>query len=715
MIKVSVDKLTEIEATRELKQLAKKLARHNYLYNTEDRPEISDAEYDIMWQRNLAIEQRFPELIRKDSPSFRIAGPILEKFEKVTHKTTMLSLDNAFRKQDVDDFVDRIRRFLRLNSDYLFDFTAEPKIDGLSLSVRYENRRLVNAATRGDGMIGENVTENARVVADIPDVLQGNPPDVLEVRGEIYMTHNDFNALNRRQQEAGNPLFSNPRNAAAGSLRQLDSSVTADRVLRFFAYAWGEVSKMPADTQIGMIDCLHCYGFNINSLTRLFHDVTGLMGFYNEIEEKRATLDYDIDGVVYKVNEIALQNRLGFSFRSPRWAIAHKFPAEKAITILQNIDIQVGRTGALTPVARLKPITVGGVVVTNATLHNEDYIRGVDSDGISSIRNGRDIRIGDTVVIQRAGDVIPQVIDIILENRPFDAVPYVFPHICPVCSSRAVREEGEAIYRCQGGLICSAQALERIRHFISRNAVDIEGLGDERIEFFFRSEDESITIKSPVDIFTLERRQKESITKLERIEGFGAVSVRKLYDAINARRKITLSRFIFSLGIRYVGEVNARRLARHYLHYDAFVEAAKNAKVPQDRRDNGNKAWQDIISIEGIGSTVASAIVDFYSEKHNTEVLCKLLKEVNVFNEEYSALSNSSVVGKTIVFTGGLRRMSRDEAKAMAERFGAKAASSISTKTDLVVVAPGAGSKLTKAKELGIRIIEEDEWFSLVG
>ncbi|RCL00713.1 MAG: DNA ligase (NAD+) [Candidatus Tokpelaia sp. JSC189] len=713
MTEITVDKLTESEASRELERLAKEIARHDHLYNTQSSPEILDAEYDALRRRNLAIEQYFPKLVRKDSPSFKIGAPVLEKFEKVSHRMAMLSLDNAFSDQDIYDFVDRIRRFLRLGPDHPLDFTAEPKVDGLSLSLRYENGRLVNAATRGDGMMGENVTANARTVADIPSVLRDNSPDILEVRGEIYMAQKDFVALNRRQKEAGNAHFASPRNAASGSLRQLNSSITANRALRFFAYAWGEVSEIPADTQLGMIDCFRRYGFAINPLTQLFHDATALLGHYHEIERERVRLDYDIDGVVYKVNAIALQNRLGFVSRSPRWAIAHKFPAEKAITILRNIDIQVGRTGALTPVARLEPITVGGAVVTNATLHNEDYIRGVDSDG-ASVRNGRDIRIGDTVIVQRAGDVIPQVLDIILEKRPPDAVPYVFPHICSVCGSHAVRKEGEAVYRCMGGLICSAQAVERIRHFISRNAFDIEGLGEERVEFFFHAEDKSITIKSPADIFTLEQRQKKSLMKLENIEGFGITSVRKLYDAINARREIMFSRFLFALGIRHVGEVNARRLACHYLSYDAFAEAAREAKLPQDKTDDGNEAWQDMVSIEGIGSIVAEAVVDFYDEEHNIKFLSELLAEVSVLTEKRLGLSNSSIAGKTIVFTGNLERMSRDEAKVMVERLGAKVAGSVSAKTDLVIAAPGAGSKLAKAKKLGIRIIDEDEWFTLM-
>jgi len=714
MTDTAVDKLTRTQAARELARLAKEIARHDLLYNTQDNPEITDADYDALRRRNLAIEQRFPQLVRDDSPSRRVGAPVSEKFEKVAHRVAMLSLDNAFSDEDVYDFIDRIRRFLRLPPDQPLEMTAEPKIDGLSLSLRYEQGRLVNAATRGDGTVGENVTANARTVTDIPAVLAGDPPAVLEVRGEVYMAHRDFAALNARQEQAGNPRFANPRNAAAGSLRQLDAAVTAGRALRFFAYAWGEVSAMPAQTQLDMMACLRTYGFVTNPLTRLFDDADGLLQHYHEIEEERAKLDYDIDGVVYKVNDLALQHRLGFVSRSPRWAIAHKFPAEQAITILRHIDIQVGRTGTLTPVARLEPITVGGAVITNATLHNEDYIRGIGADG-APVRHGRDIRVGDTVIVQRAGDVIPQVVDILPEKRPHDAVAYQFPHMCPVCGSHAVREEGEAAYRCTGGLICPAQAVERIRHFVSRNAFDIEGLGEERVEFFFHAEDAAIRIKSPADIFTLEQRQKTSLTKLENIEGFGAVSVRKLYDAINARRNIPFSRFLFGLGIRHVGEVNARRLARHYLSYDAFALAAKQARVPQDKSDKGNEAWQEMTGIEGIGSIVAEAVVDFYDEIHNRDVLDVLLSEVAVADEERPVVSGSPVAGKTVVFTGSLERMSRDEAKAMAERYGAKAAGSVSAKTDLVVAGPGAGSKLAKARELGIEIIDEDQWFELVG
>ncbi len=715
MSEISVEQLSEEQAAIELERLAKTIAEHDFLYNTQDAPVISDADYDALRRRNQAIEQRFPQLIREDSPSLKVGAAVSEKFSKVTHKVPMLSLDNAFSDEDVGEFVGRIYRFLKLFPGSPLGITAEPKIDGLSLSLRYEQGRLVSAATRGDGSVGENVTNNARTIADIPQVLNGAAPDVLEVRGEVYMSHADFAALNEKQEKDGKPVFANPRNAAAGSLRQLDSKITASRVLRFFAYAWGEVSEMPASTQMGMVEKFQSYGFTINPLMRRFESVPELVAHYHAIEEQRATLGYDIDGVVYKIDDLALQQRLGFISRSPRWAIAHKFPAERAFTILKGIDIQVGRTGALTPVARLEPITVGGVVVTNATLHNEDYIRGFDQKG-NVLREGRDIRVGDTVIIQRAGDVIPQIVDIVADKRPAESVAYEFPRLCPVCGSHTVREEGEAVRRCTGGLICEAQAVERIRHFVSRNAFDIEGLGEKQVEFFFNAEDESLKIRTPADIFTLEKRQAASpLKKLENIEGFGATSVKKLYAAINERREIALSRFLFGLGIRHVGEVNAKKLARAFGSYAKLAEVALAALVPQEKSDKGNDAWRELTDVEGIGTIVAEAIVDFYQEPHNTEVLSALLAEVTPLDEVHEVVSGSPVAGKTIVFTGSLVRMSRDEAKTMAERYGAKAAGSVSKKTDLVVAGPGAGSKLAKAAELGIEVIDEDAWFTLVG
>lgn len=709
-----IETLSETEAAAELERLALEIAEHDRRYHAEDAPTISDADYDALRRRNLAIEQRFPQLVREDSPSKSVGSAVSEKFGKVTHVVPMLSLDNAFADEDVSEFVGRIRRFLRLSADEPVAITAEPKIDGLSLSIRYENGRLVTAATRGDGQVGENVTANARTIADIPNVLKGDFPAVLEVRGEVYMSHADFAELNRRNEEAGKPVFANPRNAAAGSLRQLDTSITASRPLRFFAYAWGEVSEMPADTQMGMVEAFKDYGFKTNPLMKVFDSVEGLLSQYRMIEANRAGLGYDIDGVVYKVDRLDLQQRLGFVSRSPRWAIAHKFPAEKATTTLLGIDIQVGRTGSLTPVARLEPVTVGGVVVTNATLHNEDYIKGIGNSG-QAIRDGRDIRVGDTVIVQRAGDVIPQILDVVMERRAADAQPYQFPTRCPACDSHAVREEGEVVRRCTGGLICPAQAVERLRHFVSRNAFDIEGLGEKQIEFFFQSQDPALHIGSPADIFTLKARQEGSLTKLENIDGFGATSTRKLYAAIDDRRKVEFSRFLFALGIRHIGETNAKRLARHYISFKAFRQAGEAAVMPEGKGDKGNAAWQELTGINGIGTIVAEAVVEFFAEAHNRQVLDALLAEVTPLDEERIGDVSSPVSGKTVVFTGSLEKMSRDEAKAMAEKLGAKVAGSVSKKTDLVVAGPGAGSKLKAASDLGIEVISEDQWFERVG
>lgn len=718
MSDISVEKLTDLEAVAELERLARAIAHHDELYHANDRPEISDADYDALKRRNDAIEERFPHLVRADSPSLRVGSMPVSKFAQVVHARPMLSLGNAFSDEDVQDFVGSVYRFLGQLPDNSIAFTAEPKIDGLSMSIRYENGVLVSAATRGDGTTGENVTANIRTIGEIPNKLPAGVPAVVEVRGEVYMAKSDFLALNEQMVAEGKQTYVNPRNTAAGSLRQLDAKVTASRKLRFFAYAWGEMSEMPADTQHGMVEVFAKWGFPVNPLTKRLQSADELIAHYRAIGLERASLDYDIDGVVYKVDRLDLQTRLGFRSRSPRWAIAHKFPAEQATTILRGIDIQVGRTGALTPVARLEPITVGGVVVTNATLHNEDYIKGIGLKGERIREDDHDIRIGDTVIVQRAGDVIPQIVDVVLEKRPADAVPFHFPHECPVCGSHAVREEGEAVYRCTGGLTCAAQAVERIRHFVSRNAFDIEGLGEKQVEFFFHADDDSLKIKSPADIFTLQDRQAASVfKKLENIDGFGATSVKKLYDAINDRREIALHRFLFGLGIRHVGEVNAKRFAKAYLTYDKFAEAATTAVPPKegDRTDKGNEAWQDLIAVEGIGAIVAEAVVDFYAEPHNREVLKELLKKVTPLDEVAHVATGSPVEGKTVVFTGSLERMSRDEAKAMAERHGAKTAGSVSKKTDLVVAGPGAGSKLTKASELGIDVIDEDAWLKLVG
>jgi DNA ligase (NAD+) len=612
----------------------------------------------------------------------------------------MLSLGNAFADEDVSEFVGRIRRFLKLADDDAVEITAEPKIDGLSISLRYENGKLVQAATRGDGQEGENVTRNCETIGDIPRVVNADDfPSVFEVRGEIYMSHKDFADLNERQSQAGGKVFANPRNAAAGSLRQLDPAITASRPLRFFAYAWGQVDSLPAETQRGVLDAFERWGFPVNPLTRVCESVDELLAHYHAIEEQRATLGYDIDGVVYKVNRLDWQERLGFVSRSPRWAIAHKFAAEKATTILEGIDIQVGRTGALTPVARLKPVTVGGVVVSNATLHNEDEIE------------RKDIRIGDTVIVQRAGDVIPQVLGHVPDKRPADAVKYEFPKVCPACGSHAVREVNEktgkadAVRRCTGGLICPAQRVERLKHFVSRNAFDIEGMGDKVIQEFY---DDGL-IQSPQDIFTLAARNERALKKLKDREGWGDTSAKNLFAAIDERRAIALDRFIFALGIRHVGETTARVLARSYGSVGAFLEAMQAAQ------DHASEAYGDLVNIDGIGDVVARAVAEFFAEPHNLAVVRELADEHLDIQPLEAVASDSPVSGMTIVFTGALERMTRDEAKAMAERLGAKVAGSVSKKTDLVVAGPGAGSKLKKATELGVEVISEDDWFDRVG
>lgn len=708
-----VDALTQSEAAAELERLAKEIAEHDRRYYAEDAPTVSDADYDALRIRNAEIEARFPELVREDSPSLKVGTAPSGAFGKVVHVVPMLSLDNTFSDGDVRDFVASVRRFLALPADRSLVFTAEPKIDGLSMSLRYENRRLVTAATRGDGTTGENVTANIRTIGEIPETLPKDAPDVVEVRGEVYMRRDDFFELNQRMAETGR-VFANPRNSAAGSLRQLDPEVTRQRPLRFFAYAWGDTSAPLGETQYEVVRRFGDWGFRVNDLMARCDTVEAMLEHYHRIEAERAEIPYDIDGVVYKVDRLDLQERLGFRSRSPRWATAHKFAAEKAMTVLNGIDIQVGRTGAMTPVARLEPVTVGGVVVTNATLHNEDYIKGIGNSG-QPIREGRDIRIGDTVVIQRAGDVIPQILDVVLEKRPEHAVPYEFPHTCPACGSHAVREEGEAVRRCTGGLICPAQAVERLRHFVSRNAFDIEGLGEKQIEFFFQSDDRALQVRSPADIFTLKERQRDSLTKLENVEGFGAVSVKKLFAAIDERREVEFSRFLFALGIRHVGETNAKRFARHFLSFEAFRKVAEEADMPEGKGDPGNAAWQELNNINGIGSIVAGAVVEFFEEDHNRQVLDALLAQVTPLDEEPVGATDSPVAGKTVVFTGALEKMSRDEAKAMAEKLGAKVSGSVSKKTDLVVAGPGAGSKLKQATELGIEVIDEDAWFARVG
>jgi DNA ligase (NAD+) len=702
-----VEDLTEKQAKAEHARLAADIAEHDRRYYQEDAPTVSDAAYDGLRRRYAAIEARFPELRTLDSLTQRVGAAPAARFAKVRHAVPMLSLDNAFAEQDVIDFVARIRRFLRLGDDEEIAFSAEPKIDGLSMSLRYENGELVSGATRGDGAEGEDVTANVKTLKDIPHRLKRKSvPAVCEVRGEIYMTKQAFLALNQRQAASGGQVFANPRNSAAGSLRQKDPSITASRPLGFFAYGWGEMSDMPADTQTGMIKWFEACGFTTNPLTRLCRSVEELLAFHREIEAQRATLDYDIDGVVYKVDRLDWQERLGFVSRSPRWAVAHKFPAEKATTIVRDIEIQVGRTGALTPVAKLEPVTVGGVVVQNATLHNEDYIKGIGGDG-EPLREGRDIRIKDTVIVQRAGDVIPQVVDVVLDKRPKDAKPYRFPTKCPcplhtdvVREETATGEEG-ARARCTGEFACPYQKIEHLKLFVSRRAFDIEGFGEKQVEFFF----EQGWVTEPAEIFELPRRNKQ--IKLEEQEGYGETSVRNLFVAIEQRREIALDRFIFSLGIRHVGETTALALARGYGSWNAFHDACLRVAK------GDAEAIAEMDSLDQIGETVIEAIGAYFGESHNRRIVERLIKEVEILDAEMPKI-DSAIAGKTVVFTGALETMTRDEAKAMAERLGAKVAGSVSKKTDYVVAGPGAGSKLAEAKKLGVAVLTEDEWAKLI-
>jgi DNA ligase (NAD+) len=697
------DELSQAQAAAELERLAGEIARHDELYHAEDAPEISDADYDELRARNAAIEARFPDLVRGDSPSKRIGAAPVEAFGKVRHAVPMLSLGNAFADEDVVDFVARVRRFLGLAADASVPVTAEPKIDGLSISLRYEHGRLVQASTRGDGSEGENVTANVMTIKQIPRSLKGKDlPDLIEARGEIYLAHADFEKLNAEQAAAGAKIFANPRNAAAGSLRQLDASITARRPLRFFAYAWGAASSLPADTQHGVYKAFDRWGLPLNPLLELCKSTDEMLAFYRRIGLDRAALGYDIDGVVYKVDRLDWQSRLGFVSRAPRWAIAHKFAPQEAVTRLNDIEIQVGRTGALTPAAKLEPVTVGGVVVSNATLHNEDEIA------------RKDLRIGDTVIVRRAGDVIPQIVGIVPEKRPKGLKPYKFPLVCPACGSHAVREvhektgKADVVRRCAGGLICPAQAKERLKHFVSRNAFDIEGLGEKQIELFY---DEG-RIMQPADIFTLQKRDARLAEdkRLVAKKGFGETSVNKLFASIDARRKIGLDRFIFALGIRHVGETTARDLAKALGSIEAFHATAE--AVAKGGKDS--EAYRDLDNIEGIGETVVDALIDFFDEPHNVRALGDLLKEVEVqpFVRETAA---SPVTDKTVVFTGSLERLTRPEAKAQAERLGAKVAGSVSKKTDYVVAGSDAGSKLAKARELGVTVLTEDEWLALIG
>src|ERR1700759_154562 len=700
--------LTKAQAKVELMRLALELEGHDKRYYQDDAPSVTDAQYDALRQRFNAIEKKFPEFVSSDSPSQKIGAAPSGRFKKVRHAVPMLSLDNAFAEQDVLDFAGRIHRFLKL-ADEEIAFSAEPKIDGLSMSLRYEGGELVTAATRGDGAEGEDVTANIRTLEDVPQRLKGrNVPEICEVRGEVYMTKQAFLALNERQKAAGDTVFANPRNSAAGSLRQKEPSLTASRPLGFFAYAWGEMSDLPEDTQSGMIGWFERCGFTTNPLTKLCHSVDELIAFHRKIEEQRAELDYDIDGVVYKVDRIDWQERLGFVSRTPRWAIAHKFPAERAMTVLRDIEIQVGRNGSFTPVGKLDPVGVGGVIVQNVTLHNEDYIRGIGGDG-QQLGEGRDIRIGDTVVIQRAGDVIPQVVDVVIDKRPRGAKESHFPKKCPcplhtdvVREETATGEEGSRA-RCTGEFACPFQKVEHLRLFVSRRAFDIEGLGEKQIAFFFEQE----WVKEPADIFTLQKRNAK--LKLEEIEGYGETSVRNLFASIEARRRISLERFIYALGMRHVGETTALALARGYGSWQAFHDAGlKIAKEDEE-------AIAEMDALDQIGDTVIKAVGAYFGESHNRGIVDRLVKELDEIVDAEKPKSNSPISGKTVVFSGSLEKMTRDEAKAMAERLGAKAAGSVSKKTDYVVAGPGAGSKLAEAQKHGVAVLTEDEWLKLVG
>jgi DNA ligase (NAD+) len=704
----AVADLTKAQAKTEHMRLALELEGHDRRYYQDDAPSVTDAEYDALRVRFNAIEKRFSEFVSAGSPSQKVGAAPSGRFRKVRHALPMLSLDNAFAEQDVTDFVGRIERFLKLPDDKI-GFSAEPKIDGLSMSLRYEGGELVTAATRGDGAEGEDVTANIKTLDDVPQKLKGrNIPDICEVRGEVYMTKSGFLALNERQKAAGDTVFVNPRNSAAGSLRQKDPEITASRPLGFFAYAWGEMSAMPEDTQSGMIGWFERCGFKTNPLTKLCHSVEQLIAFHRSIEEQRAKLDYDIDGVVYKVDRIDWQERLGFVSRTPRWAIAHKFPAERAMTVLRDIEIQVGRTGSFTPVGKLEPVGVGGVIVQNVTLHNEDYIKGIGGDG-EQLREGRDIRIGDTVVIQRAGDVIPQVVDVVIDKRPKGAKQYHFPKTCPcplhtdVVRGETAAGEEESRARCSGEFACPFQKVEHLRLFVSRRAFDIDGLGEKQLQYFF---DEG-WVKEPADIFTLPKRNNK--LKLEEIEGYGETSIRNLFGSIETRRRISLERFIYALGMRHVGETTALALARGYGSWQAFHDAGlKVAKGDEE-------TIAEMDALDQIGDTVIQSVAAYFGESHNRGIVDRLVKELDEIVDAEKPKSNSAVSGKTVVFSGSLEKMTRDEAKANAERLGAKAASSVSKKTDYLIAGPGAGSKLAEAQKHGVTVLTEDEWLKLVG
>jgi len=706
---VPVERLGEDEAGKELARLAAEIAEHDKRYYQHDAPSVSDAEYDALRRRNEAIEAQFPELIRSDSPSERVGAKPAGGFEKVRHAVRMLSLGNAFSDDDVEGFVARVGRFLSINEEEAIVLVTEPKIDGLAISLRYEKGKLVLGATRGDGTEGENVTANIRTIRDIPHQLEGSAPDVFEVRGEIYMSHADFEAMNKRQEKDGGKIFVNPRNSAAGSLRQLDSTITAKRPLRFFAYSWGEVSELPGQlpgelpgqlpgkTHWDVLQAIKKMGFPVNPLVRRCKSVGEALAFYTDIQHQRSELGYDIDGVVYKIDRLDFQDRLGFVSRSPRWAIAHKFPAEQAESVVEDISIQVGRTGVLTPVAHIKPLTVGGVVVRNVTLHNEDEVK------------RKDVRLGDAVIVQRAGDVIPQIVRVVLERRPKSAKPFAMPKTCPVCGSHAEREINpktgapEVARRCTNRLSCPAQTVERLRHFASRDALDIEGMGEKTVREFF---DDGL-LKEPADIFRLQKSYARGEAAIAKREGWGEQSAEKLFAAIEARRKIGLDRFVIALGIPQVGETTARLLARNFQSWDAFYKSM-----------GSDNAVEDLEEIGGIGDVMARGIKEFFDEEHNRKAIDDLVgleeKLVKVTDIAAPKTSGSPVAGQAIVFTGSLELMTRSEAKARAESLGAKVSGSVSKKTNLVVAGPGAGSKLKDAEKHGVKIISEEDWVNLI-
>lgn len=683
------ESLLPLEAAEELKDLAREIAEHDRRYYQQDAPTVSDAEYDALRQRNEAIEALFPHLARPDSPSKKVGAAPASGFAKVRHARPMLSLANAFTGEDVADFIDRIRRFLGLSEGETVTLVAEPKIDGLSVSLRYEGGRLVQGATRGDGEEGENVTANLRTLADIPQVLPAGVPDILEVRGEVYIARADFAEMNRRQEVEGAKVFANPRNAAAGSLRQLDPAITAKRPLRFFAYAWGEVAAPLGTTIWEVREKFRTWGFAVNEPAARCGGLEETLAFHADLEAQRAEVPYDMDGVVYKVDRLDWVERLGQVSRSPRWAVAHKFAAEKAETIVRDIRIQVGRTGVLTPVAELEPVTVGGVVVARATLHNADYIA------------EKDIRVGDHVIVQRAGDVIPQVLAVVLERRPADSRPFAFPDHCPECGSTAVREEGMAATRCTGGLVCPAQAVERLKHFVSRDAFDIDGLGDKHIEAFWQDG----LLHSPADLFRL----GDHAEAIRRREGWGDKSADNLLAALDRRRNVPLARFIYALGIPQVGQATGKLLARHYGSLAALREAMAEAQEPE------SEARRALEAIDGIGPSMAADLLAFFAEPHNTALLDDLAGLLDIEDYRAPAVADSPVAGKTVVFTGTLTAFTRDEAKARAEALGAKVAGSVSKKTDYLVAGPGAGSKLKKAQEAGVAVLTEEEWLALIG